>query len=272
MKNQNLAVVTGASSGIGLELARCCALDGYDLVLAADCPEIRTAAKELRALGPSVEFIETDLASSSGVDELLKVIGGRQVHALLANAGHGLGGNFLDQDFGAARHVLDTNVTGTLYLLHHIGRSMRTAGEGRILITGSVAGFIPGSFAAVYNGSKAFIDSFAYALRNELIGSGVSVTCLMPGPTDTSFYERAKLMDTRVGAMKKDNAADVAKVGYLAMKSRKSGVIFGLKSKLEVMASHFISSELLAKIHRREFDPTAYHGVENQPYQGEKRG
>jgi short-subunit dehydrogenase len=120
------------------------------------------------------------------------------IDALAANAGHGLGRAFLDQPFDEILHVINTNITGTVRLVHLIGRTMRARGRGRILFTGSIAGLMPGSFQAVYNGSKAFVDSFSLALRNELKGSGVSVTVLMPGPTDTRFFERADMMDTKV--------------------------------------------------------------------------
>ena len=146
-----------------------------------------------------MEAVQADLATPEGVEALIAAIGDRPVDALLANAGVGLGDAFLDQDLGAAERVVDTNITGTIALVHVLGRRMRDRGEGRILITGSIAGFLPGSFQAVYNGTKAFIDSFTLALRNELKDSGVTVTCLMPGPTDTEFFERAEMLDTPVG-------------------------------------------------------------------------
>src|ERR1700710_3287382 len=164
---RNLAVVTGASTGIGLELARECAKNEFDLIIAANEAEIESAAELLRREGGSVEAVQADLATIEGVDALYDKIAGRPVSALLANAGRGLGKAFLDQDFGEARYVLDTNVTGTIYLIHKVGRDMRARGEGRILITGSIAGFIPGSFQAVYNGTKAFLDSFSFALRED---------------------------------------------------------------------------------------------------------
>src|SRR3954464_7290334 len=133
-----VAVVTGASSGIGFELAKCCAEDGYDLVIAADESGIHKAAESLRGYGAEVDSVETDLSTVEGVDELYEAIDGRPVEALLANAGHGLGHAFLDQDFNAARHVIDTNVCGTIYLVHKIGRDMRSRGRGRILFTGSI--------------------------------------------------------------------------------------------------------------------------------------
>ncbi|PWC37874.1 SDR family NAD(P)-dependent oxidoreductase [Azospirillum sp. TSO35-2] len=253
--NTQLAVVTGASSGIGLELARQCARNGFDLVIAADDPAIETAARELRTLGAAVETVQADLATLDGVDRLYAALKGRAVDALLANAGHGLGHGFLDQEFADARHVIDTNVTGTLALIHKVGRDMRSRGEGRILITGSIAGFMPGSFQAVYNGTKAFIDSFSFALRNELKDSGVTVTCLMPGPTDTEFFERAGMMDTQVGQGKKDDPAMVAKVGFDAMMSGEGDVVAGWKNKLQTAMATVTPSGVLAEQHRKMAEP-----------------
>lgn len=250
-----LAVVTGASSGIGRELARCCAKDGYDLIIAADDPAIHDVAAEFAQDGHRAESIEVDLSTTSGVDLLYDKIGGRPVDALLANAGHGLGHAFLDQEFEDLRHVLDTNVTGTIYLVHRVGRDMRTRGFGKILFTGSIAGFIPGSFQAVYNGTKAFVDSFAAALRNELKDSGVTVTCLMPGATDTDFFARANMLDTKVGQGEKADPADVAKVGFDAMKSGDDEVVAGLRNKFQVMMSHFTPDPILAEQHRKSAQP-----------------
>jgi short-subunit dehydrogenase len=205
-----LALVTGASSGIGYELARLCAENGFNLLVAADDPKIAEAADEFRAVGVQVEYIEVDLATTEGVDALYDRLDGRVPELLMANAGHGLGQGFLDQDFDEIRHVIDTNVTGTVYLIHRVGRDMRAARRGRIMITGSIAGYMPGTFQAVYNGTKAFVDSFAFALRAELNDSGVTVTCLMPGATETEFFERAGMLDTKVGQEEKDDPAYVA--------------------------------------------------------------
>src|SRR3954470_7163206 len=200
-----LAIVTGASSGIGYELAKCCDDHGFDLLVAADDPVINEEAQDFRTVGAAVEAVEADLATLDGVDRLYDATNGRPVAALLANAGHGLGYGFLDQDFDDVRHVIDTNITGTLYLIQKVGRDMRARGRGRILITGSVAGFMPGTFQAVYGGTKAFLNSFAFALRNELQDTGVTVTCLMPGATETEFFERADMLDTKVGQEAKDD-------------------------------------------------------------------
>ena len=143
-QTRSFAIVTGASTGIGYELAKLCAENGFDLLIAADEPEINQAAEKLRALGGAVEAVEADLATSEGVDKLYAATNGRPIDALLANAGHGLGRAFLDQNFDEVRHVIDTNITGTIYLIQKAGKRMRESGQGRILITGSIAGFIPG--------------------------------------------------------------------------------------------------------------------------------
>jgi short-subunit dehydrogenase len=250
-----LAVVTGASAGIGYELAKLCAENGYDLVIAADQPKIEDAARDFRALGVSVEPVQADLATLEGVDQLYAATHGRPVDVLMANAGQGLGHAFLDQEFSRARHVVDTNITGTLYLIHKVGRDMRTRGQGRILITGSVAGFAPGSFQAVYNGTKAFIDSFSFALRNELKDTGVTVTCLMPGATETEFFERADMMDTKIGQGSKDDPADVAKVGFDAMMRGDGDVVSGWKNKLTTAIASVTPAGMLAEQHRKMAEP-----------------
>jgi len=249
-----LAVVTGASSGIGYELAKLCASNGFDLIVAADEP-LDAAADAFRQLGAGVETVEADLATLPGVDSLVATIAGRAVDALLANAGHGLGQAFLDQDFEEARHVIDTNITGTIYLIHQVGRSMRQRRSGRILITGSIAGFMPGTFHAVYNGTKAFIDSFSFALRAELKDSGVTVTCLMPGATETEFFERAGMTDTKVGQDEKDDPADVAKDGFDAMMSGAGDVVSGWKNKIQTSIASVTPAGVLAEQHRKMAEP-----------------
>ena len=252
-----LAVVTGASTGIGYELARQCAENGFDLLIAADEPGIVEAAQALRQSGGQVESVQVDLATQEGVDELYDTIQGlaRPVDALLANAGRGLGHGFLDQNWEEAYRVIQLNVTGTVYLIHKIGNQMRARGQGRILITGSIAGLMPGSFQAVYNGTKAFLDSFSFALRNELKDTGVRVTCLMPGPTDTEFFERADMMDTKVGQQKKDDPADVAKTGFEAMMKGEGDVVAGLKNKLQAAIAAVTPQSQLAEMHRGMAEP-----------------
>jgi short-subunit dehydrogenase len=255
MSERKFAIVTGASTGIGLELARVCAQNGYDLLIAADEPEIEDAAEELRAHGTQVEALEVDLGDTDGVDELWAAANGRPVDALLANAGRGLGKAFLDQDFDDIMRVVDTNITGTIYLVQMVGREMRARGDGRILITGSIAGFMPGTYHAVYNGTKAFLDSFSWALRAELKDSGVTVTCLMPGATDTEFFERADMMDTKVGQEKKADPASVAKAGFEAMMSGEGDVVTGWKNKMQAALAHIMPASVSAEMHRDMAEP-----------------
>jgi short-subunit dehydrogenase len=250
-----LAIVTGASSGIGLELARVAAAKGFDLIIAADQP-LAEAIADLNSLGVHVQSVEADLATMRGVEQLCTAVAGRPIDALMANAGHGLGGPFLEQNFDEVMHVINTNITGTLYLIQKVGRQMCEQGHGRILITGSIAGYMPGTFQAVYNGTKAFIDSFALALRNEIKDTGVTVTCLMPGVTDTNFFERAGMMDTQVGTQQdKDDPNEVAQVGFRAMMDGEADVVVGLSNKLQVAMAGITPAEVLAQRHRKMAEP-----------------
>lgn len=256
-----LAVVTGASSGIGFHLARIAAEHGYDLVLAADTP-LAQAVSECELLGSCVEPVQCDLATTAGTQQLIDTLGERDVGLLIANAGHGLGGPFLEQDFADVLHVVNTNITGTLHLIHHVGRRMRERahgeGFGRILITGSVAGLQPGTYEAVYAASKAFIDSFAIALRNELKATPVTVTLLMPGATDTEFYERAGMSDTPIGQWdRKSDAAQVARIGFAAMLRGEADVVSGWFNKVQAAVSKFAPNELVAEAHARLAEPGA---------------
>jgi len=250
-----LAVVTGASAGIGFELAKLFAEDGYDLILAADRP-LTEITQTLQGSGVRVEAVEGDLSTEEGVQDLLRTIGGRPVDALAANAGHGLGRAFLDQSFDDILHVINTNITGTLRLTQPVATAMKARGQGKILFTGSIAGLMPGSFQAVYNASKAFVDSFSFALRNELKDDGVSVTVLMPGPTDTDFFERADMLDTQVGQDdRKADPADVAKIGYKAMNRGDGDVVAGLGNKLQATMAAITPQTVLAEQHRKMAEP-----------------
>jgi short-subunit dehydrogenase len=247
-----LAVVTGASTGIGLELARLCARRGMNLIIAADEPLIEDAARELSQRGIRCTPLQCDLATIEGVAALKAAIdaAGVPVDFLLANAGRGLGRAFLDQDLDEVLRVAHTNIDGTVRLVHAVASDMRARGQGRILITGSIAGRMPGTFQAVYNGSKAFLDSFAVALANELKDTGVTVTCLMPGATETDFFERADMMDTKVGTSEKMSAGEVAQIGFDAMMDGRSEVVAGLANKLRALMTNVVPDAALAEIHR----------------------
>ena len=243
------AIVTGASTGIGLELAKLAAADGYDLLLAADTPFTETPG--------NAQTLDVDLSTFDGVDRLLAAAGGRRIDLLCANAGHGLGRAFLDQDPADWRHVVDTNVTGTVYLLQKALKDMVARNEGKVLVTGSIAGYIPGSFQAVYNGTKAFVDSFVAAIQNELKDSdGVTLTNLMPGPVETEFFKRGDMMDTSVGQSDtKSDPADVAKDGWDAVMAGHKHVVSGWKNKIQSTLANITPNEVLAEQHRGMAEP-----------------
>lgn len=252
---RNLAVVTGASSGIGLELARCCAQRNFDLLLVADELEVCDGVEALQAFDVNVEPLVADLATQEGIHAVLEAVAGRRVEMLLANAGRGLGRAFLDQSFSDVMQVINTNITGTLMLIHDIGNRMRKQGGGKIMVTGSIAGVAPGAFQAVYQGTTAMLDSFTFALREELLGSGVSVTCLMPGATDTEFFARAGLMDTKEAVSVKQSARAVAIAGFEAMMKGEAGVVPGFVNKINATLAHILPATILAHQSRKLNEP-----------------
>lgn len=251
------AIITGASTGIGFELATLAAKNGHDLLVVADEPLIDAAARDFEQFGTEVRSIQADLSSISGVDQLLAAAGGRQVDVLCANAGRGLGRAFLDQDVDDWRKVIDTNVLGTSYLLHRVLKDMVARDSGKVLVVGSIAGYIPGSFQAVYNGTKAYLDSFVAALQNEIKESkGVTLTNLMPGPTDTEFFDRADMMDTDVGTdPKKDDPAKVAQDGWDALMSGRAAIVSGWKNKIQSAVANITPNAVLAEQHRGMAEP-----------------
>lgn len=252
-----LAIVTGASTGIGFELATIAAKQGYDLIVVANEALIQSAAADFSTFGTQVESVETDLSTIEGVDRMLAAANGRRVDLLVANAGTGTGGAFLEQDVPSWRHAVDTNVTGTVYLVQKVLAEMVARDDGKILVTGSIAGYIPGSFNAIYNATKAFIDNFTEALRNEIQESkGVTLTTLMPGPTDTEFFARAGMLDTPVG--KDEHKADPAKVaqdGWDALMAGKGHVVSGLINKIQVLGAGVVPQSVLAERHRKMAEP-----------------
>ena len=251
------AIITGASTGIGFELATLAAKNGYDIVVVADEALINDAAADFRQFGTDVTSLEADLSTTEGVDALLAATNGRKIDVLCANAGRGLGHAFLDQKVDDWRAVVDTNIIGTLYLVQKVLPAMVSRNDGKVLVTGSVAGYIPGAFQAVYNGSKAFIDSFTEALRNEIKeADGVTLTTLMPGPVDTEFFDRADMNDTSVGAdPKKSDPADVAKDGWDALMSGKASIFSGWKTKLQGVIANVVPGSVLAEQHRKMAEP-----------------
>ncbi|MFS0772676.1 SDR family NAD(P)-dependent oxidoreductase [Sphingomonas sp. 1P08PE] len=251
------AIVTGASTGIGFELASLAAQDGYDVLVVANEPLIDAAAADFRQFGTQVQSVEADLSTLEGVDALLAAANGRPIDVLCANAGKGLGHAFLDQRVEDWRHVIDTNITGTLYLLQKVLKGMVARGDGKVLVTGSIAGYIPGSFQAVYNSSKSFIDYFTDAIRNEIKDAkGVTITTLKPGPVDTEFFASADMLDTSVGQSEsKSDPAKVAKDGWDAMNKGEASIFSGLKTKIQGVLANVTPAAVLAEQHRSMAEP-----------------
>ncbi|MBV9879056.1 MAG: SDR family NAD(P)-dependent oxidoreductase [Gemmatirosa sp.] len=253
-----LALVTGASSGIGLELARLFVEHGYDLVVAAEDAGIAQAAADLRARGATVESVQVDLATRDGVERLAGRFGAdrRAPDAIALNAGVGLGGAFLDQDLERVFGIIDLNVRGTVHLAYRLLPAMVARGSGKVLVTSSIAARMPGSFQAVYNASKAFEQSFTEAIRNELKDTGLTVTALQPGATDTNFFHRAEMEDTKVGSGQKDDPAEVARQGFEAMLEGKDHVIAAsLKTKIQGALAQVTPETVKAEQHRKMAEP-----------------
>jgi uncharacterized protein len=254
-----LAVVTGASSGIGLELAKQFAQNGYDLLITAEDQGITSAAATLKSLGAQVETQQLDLAKYEGVEALYKAITstGHPVDAIAINAGVGVGGRFADQtDLQAELNLINLNVVSSVHLAKRIVHDMLQRGEGRVLFTSSIAATAAGPFEAVYAASKAFLFSFSEALRNELKDTGVTVTALMPGPTETNFFHRAGMDDTKVGTSSKADPADVAREGFEALMAGKDHVIAGtFMTKLQGAMSDLVPETLKAEQHGRMAEP-----------------
>lgn len=245
-----LAVVTGASSGIGLELAKQFARHNHDLVLAADDDELAGAAEQVRSCGARVDAVQTDLAAEDGVEELVRHIAadGRPVAALAVNAGVGINGEFAGDTLPADQlNVVDLNVRSAVHLTKRIVPDMVERGAGRILFTSSIAGTSPGPYQAVYAASKAFLTSFSEGLRGEVKDKGVTVTALLPGPTDTEFFERADMTGTQIAEGEKDSPADIAEAGYEALMAGEDKVVAGMaKNKLTAAASRVLPDEAKA--------------------------
>ncbi|MEV4729674.1 SDR family NAD(P)-dependent oxidoreductase [Saccharopolyspora sp. NPDC049426] len=254
-----MALVTGASTGIGRELARCLAQDGHDLLLTAENSQVHDTAREMEQLGVSVETVQVDLTEPDRVDELAgrATATGRPIDALVLNAGVGAGGSFAgDTALTDQLRVVDVNVRSTVHLAKLLVPGMVERGHGRVLFTSSIAATAPGPFLAVYNASKAFVQSFAQALREELRGTGVTVTSLLPGPTDTEFFDRARMRDTKIGSGPKDSAVTVARQGYAAMVAGRDSVIAGSRgNRVQVAISRVMPERLVAAVHRRMSEP-----------------
>ncbi len=255
-----LALVTGASSGIGLELAKQFASNGFDLIVNADSAAIEQAATELRTLGTDVQPVQADLTTYDGVEQLYAAARatGRALDAVALNAGVGKGGAFVDTELEDELEVIQLNVVSTVHLAKRVLRDMVARGEGKVLVTSSIASTMPGSYQAVYNASKSFVQSLTEALQEELRGTGVTVTSMMPGPTDTNFFARAGMLNTPVGGSSsaKDDPAQVARQGFEAlMAGRRKSVTGSLMTKAQGAVNAVLPDAVKAAAHRLMAQP-----------------
>jgi short-subunit dehydrogenase len=256
--DRSLAVVTGASSGIGYELAKQFAQHDFDLVVVAEDEGITRAARDLEGLGVTVLPVRADLATYQGVEQAYDeaTAAGRPIDALVINAGIGVSGEFATTDLADDLKLIDLNVRSSVHLAKRGVQQMVGRGAGRILFTSSIAATQPGPFEASYAASKAFLLSFAEAVRNELKDSGVTVTVLMPGATETRFFDRADMRDTKLGAGRKDDAAEVARQGFEAMMQGRDHVVTGsFMNRVLAGASKLAPEKTKARLHGRLSKP-----------------
>jgi short-subunit dehydrogenase len=255
---RGLALITGASSGIGLELAKQFVAHDYDLVINAENNSINEVAGQLAIQDAKILPVRADLRAEGGVEKLYKAVTdtGRPLDAAVLNAGVGRGGAFVETALADEFEIIDLNVRSTVHLAKRVLRDMAARNEGRVLVTSSIASTMPGSFQAVYNASKSFLQSFAEALQNELKDTGITITSLMPGPTETNFFHRADMGDTKVGQSSKDDPAQVAKQGFEALMQVKDKLVAGsAKTKAQGLANKVLPDKLKAQTHRTMAEP-----------------
>lgn len=254
-----IAVITGASSGIGYELAKVFSKNGFDLIIAADTTRIFSVAQDFRENGRDVlEVLQVDLSSRSGVDELCEIIKkyDERVEAIAINAGVGVYGKFQETDLEEEMSMMGLNIIGVVQLSKFMVNLFSAHGSGRMLFTSSLAADMPGPYYAVYAASKAFVQSFAEAIREELIDTGVTVTALQPDATETNFFERAHMQDSKVYESKKSDPATVAQQGFDALMAGKDHVVAGSWiSKIQSSVSKFVTDPMKAVMHKQQVGP-----------------
>ena len=246
-----LALVTGASSGIGRELAKVFAQHGHDLVICADDDAINSVAAQMDNV--DVRAVQADLRTGEGVRRVYDFAheGGRAVDVAALNAGIGQGGAFVDQSLDEILSIIALNITGTTHLARLLLADMVGRNAGKLLVSSSIASLMPGSYQAVYNASKSYLQSFTQALQSELAGTNVTLTALMPGPTETNFFERADMADnTRVGQASKDDPEQVAAQGYAALMAGKRRVVAGsVATRAQYVAGVLLPDPVKAAMH-----------------------
>lgn len=256
--NRSFAVITGASAGIGFSLAKVCVEHDFDLLICAEDAGIDVAAAHLAEAGATVEAVRADLSRYEGVEKLARAVAAakRPIDALILNAGVGVGGAFLDTDLDEELSMIGLNCDSVVHLAKRVLPQMVARGQGRVLITSSVDATAPAPFLAVYAATKAFDLLFAEALRYELRDTGVTVTALQPGATETEFFDRADMEDTKIAHEEKDDPDDVARRGFEAMMEGRDKVIAAsLKSRIEGLASELLPETAKAAMNAKLAKP-----------------
>lgn len=255
-----LAIVTGASSGIGLSLSKELASRGYDLVICSSGERLLEATESIRSYGTYVIEVIADLSSREGVARLWNEVTdlGRPVDVACINAGVGVGGQFWETELEEELKMIELNCAGTVQLAKYIVQQMRSRNAGKILFTSSIAGEMVAPREAVYAATKAFVLSFAHSIRYELRDTGIAVTALQPGPTDTDFFHRAGMDDTKVGSegKKQSHPDDVAKDGIEALFVGKDHVYsHSTTTKLEGAVANLVPGSIKASMHEEQAKP-----------------
>lgn len=257
-----LAVITGASSGIGFELAKVFARNGFDLLLVAEDLGISEAADEIRKFGTHVEAIRADLTQFDQVQSVYEKINSmnKPLSAVVLNAGVGVSGKFLDTSLEKELNLIQLNISSVVQLTKLVLPDLVGRGRGYLMFTSSIAATMPGPYYAVYAASKAFVQSFAEALRYEMKDTGVAITSLQPGATDTLFFERANMLDTKVGKGEKDDPAVVAQQGFDALMDGKDHIVAGsFMNKVQAVMAKFMSEKQGAAVHSKTTKPESAH-------------
>ncbi len=248
-----VAVVTGASSGIGLELAKVFGRNGFDVVMVAEDDRLAVAAETVRAVtSRQVLPMQVDLSTGDGVENLYRQLSAldQPVDTLVLNAGVGLGGAFVETPWEKDRELIGLNVLSVVHLAKLVAPEMVKRGQGRIMVTASIAATMPGPYYATYAASKAFVLSFTEAIRHELKPHGVVVTALMPGITDTDVFRRAGMLDTRAGRTRKDDPAEVAEDGFRRLMRGSDHVVAGsFKNRVQVLSTRLVPYRLASAVH-----------------------
>lgn len=257
--NGKYALVTGATSGIGYELAKLFAQDGYNLVIVARTQsDLENTAEEFKKYNVEVTTISKDLFESEAAFNLYDEVKakGIEIDVLVNNAGQGEYGEFTDTDIDRELDIIQLNIGAVVILTKYFLRDMVARGEGKILNVTSIAGKVPGPYQSVYHGTKAFAHSFTEAIRSEVKDKGVTVTSLLPGVTDTDFFNKADMNNAKaIAEGSKADPADVAKDGYEALMSGKDMVVSGFKNKMQVAMSNITPDSIVADKTKKQQEP-----------------